>query len=157
MSEAADALKALIAKVEIEGVRLVEATAKTQARSLPDTGAVELRTTQKAKISEQHDDGTFFVVATMRARLVSDEAKRTPLVSVTTSFELQYHLPQDFPVDADMLATFAETNGIFNIWPYWREFVQSLVARMGLPPVMLPVLRGRDVMKKVKQAGKAKS
>ena len=155
MSEAADALKALIAGVEIEGVRLVEATAETKARSPSDTGAVKLLTDYKAEVHEQQDGGTFFVVATMRASLVPKEAEGNPLFSVTTSFELQYRIPKEFSVDSKTLATFAETNGIFNIWPYWREFVQSIVARMGLPPVMLPVLRGRDVMKKIKEAGEA--
>ena len=156
MSKATDALRALIAEVEIEGVRLVEATAETKARSPSDTGAVKLLTDQKAEISEQRDDGTFFVAVTMRATLApgETEAEKKPLVSITTSFELQYRVSKDFPVNAETLATFAETNGIYNAWPYWREFVQSMVARMGLPPVMLPVLRGRDVMKKVRKSRK---
>lgn len=155
MSEATDALKALIAAVDIKEVRLVEAAAKTKARSPSETGAVKLVTDQQAEISEQQGDGTFSVVATMRASLVPQEAEDNSLVSITTSFELRYRLPQDFAVDAETLATFAETNGIYNAWPYWREFVQNIVARMGLPPVLLPVLRGRDVMKKAKKAKKA--
>lgn len=36
---------------------------------------------------------------------------------------------------------FAELNGVYNAWPYLREFCQSASLRMGLPvPVMLPTL-----------------
>lgn len=36
---------------------------------------------------------------------------------------------------------FAELNGVYNAWPYLREFCQSSSLRMGLPiPVMLPSL-----------------
>ena len=148
MSKAADGLKRLIAEVEIEGVRLVEATAETKVRSPADTGAVDLLVNRTAGISERQENGTFFVIATISTRLVPEEAKEEPLVSIETSFELQYHLPKGFRVDPQTLTTFAETNGIYNAWPYWREFVQSTLARMGLPPVVLPLLRAREMMEK---------
>ena len=145
MSKAADELKRLIDEVEIEGVRLVEATAETKVRSPADTGAVDLLVNRTAAISERQDNKTFFVVAKMRAQLVPEQAKEEPLVSIETSFELQYRLPEGFRADPDTLTTFAQTNGIYNAWPYWREFVQSTFARMGLPPVVLPLLRAREV------------
>ncbi len=149
MSEAADGLKELIAEVEIEDVRLVEANVATKVRSPSDTGAVDLLVNRTAEISEhQEENGTFFVVATMRAQLVPEEAKGEPLVSIETSFELQYRLPEGFHVDPQTLTTFAETNGLYNVWPYWREFVQSTFVRMGLPPLVLPLLRAREVMEK---------
>ena len=148
MSKAADGLKRLIAEVEIEGVRLVEANAETKVRSPEDTGAVDLLVNRTAGISERQENGMFFVVATIRAQLVSEEAKEEPLVSIETSFELQYRLPEGLRVEPQTLTTFAETNGIYNAWPYWREFVQSTLARMGLPPVVLPLLRAREVKEK---------
>ena len=154
MSKTADELKRLIAEVEIEGVRLVEANVETKVRSPADTGAVDLLVNRTAEIGERQDNGTFFVVAKIGAQLVSEEAKEEPLVSIETSFELQYCLPEGLRVEPQTLTTFAETNGIYNAWPYWREFVQSTLARMGLPPVVLPLLRGREVMAKAK-AGKA--
>ncbi len=35
---------------------------------------------------------------------------------------------------------FGKVNGLFNVWPYWRELVQSVTTRMALPPLTLPVL-----------------
>ena len=151
MSKAADGLKRLIAEVEIEGVRLVEAIAETKVRSPADTGSVDLLVNRTAGISERQENGTFFVVAKMRTQLVPEQAPEEPFVSIETSFELQYRLPEGFRVDPDTLTTFAETNGIYNAWPYWREFVQSTFARMGLPPVVLPLLRAREVMEKTEQ------
>ena len=148
MSKTADELKRLIAEVEIEGVRLVEATAETKVRSPADTGAVDLLVNRTAEISECQDNRTFFIVAKMRTQLVPEQAQEEPLVSIEASFELQYRLPEEFRVDPDTLTTFAETNGIYNAWPYWREFVQSTLSRMGLPPVVLPLLRAREVMEK---------
>lgn len=152
MSEAADGLKELIAKVEIEDVHLVEANAETKVRSPSDTGAVDLLVNREAEISEhQEENGTFFVMAKMKAQLVPEQAKEEPLVSIETSFELQYRLPEGFHVDPETLTAFAETNGIYNAWPYWREFIQSMFVRMGLPPLVLPLLRAREMMEKTRE------
>ena len=41
------------------------------------------------------------------------------------------------PEQAD---AFGKVNGLFNVWPYWRELVQSITTRMALPPLTLAVL-----------------
>jgi hypothetical protein len=41
----------------------------------------------------------------------------------------------------DECTEFAGLNGLYNAWPYLREFCQSTSLRMGLPtPIMLPTL-----------------
>jgi hypothetical protein len=46
-------------------------------------------------------------------------------------------------LDEDALTSFAQHNAPFQIWPYWREVVQSACSRMGLPRVVLPTHRLR--------------
>ena len=43
------------------------------------------------------------------------------------------------------LQKFGQLVGINTIWPYWREFVQTITSRMGLPPLTLPVMRPSDL------------
>jgi hypothetical protein len=38
-------------------------------------------------------------------------------------------------------SAFATINEVFNAWPCWREYVQNVVARMGLPSITVPVFR----------------
>ena len=40
----------------------------------------------------------------------------------------------------EMLVYGFERNPISNAWPYWREFVQSMSARMGFPALTVPLL-----------------
>lgn len=71
------------------------------------------------------------------------EAKETTKIQVDASFELIYSFPPDTdPVPtSEELQGFADTNALMNGWPYWRELVQSMVAKMNLPPITVPVLR----------------
>ena len=39
---------------------------------------------------------------------------------------------------------FAKINGLYNIWPFFRELVHSTTMRMGIPPMTLPALKMQD-------------
>lgn len=132
----------LVAALQIKDIRLIEASAKTNIRTAAEAGDVALAIDSSASVKDYiKDDGIFSVVAEINARLVPVEPEREPAVSVRAAFELRYSLPKDLKVSPAQLNAFARINGIFNAWPYWREFVQSTVARMNLPPITLPVFR----------------
>lgn len=38
----------------------------------------------------------------------------------------------------DHVLAFASKNVVFNIWPYWREYVSSQTQKMGVPKLVLP-------------------
>ena len=139
----------LIAAAQIEDVRLVETTARTRVRSTKDVGPVNFIITTSADVKERHKDGTFFVLAVIEAKVVSPKSREEPVVSVKAGFELKYKLPKGLAVTRRQLTTFAKINGAFNAWPYWREFIQSTVTRMNLPPIVLPLYRLTDITKAV--------
>jgi hypothetical protein len=63
-------------------------------------------------------------------------------LSIKASFVLFYKVDSFDGLNEEHLGAFAATNGVFNAWPYWREFVQSTCARMGLSrPIIIPVFR----------------
>ena len=60
---------------------------------------------------------------------------------VKATFLIRYKLvagPRPRPKEAE---AFANTQALLTAWPYFREFVQNMTARMGLPTESLPVLR----------------
>ena len=63
------------------------------------------------------------------------------LFTVRAEYRLTYRVVGTEALPPDALHCFAWLNGPYNAWPYWREFVQSMSARMGLPGVVLPVFR----------------
>ncbi len=61
----------------------------------------------------------------------------------------------DFDVSSIILSIICWTiNPISNAWPYWREFVQSMSARMGFPALTVPLL---EIVPKKTPTKKAKS
>ena len=71
----------------------------------------------------------------------SDEKQR--IAEIKAKLSLRYSIAtgsvKDF--DQDLVQDFAETNGVYNAWPYWRELIQSTASRIGLHGIVLPVFR----------------
>lgn len=71
----------------------------------------------------------------------SDDSENPASVEVRATYEVKYEVPDDSNLTQENYDAFGELNGTFNAWPYFREFLQSSLVRMGLPPFTLPVLR----------------
>jgi hypothetical protein len=65
--------------------------------------------------------------------IVPIKAGDDPLVGLTALFILFYVYPGPKPPSPAELEEFAWEQGLRDAWPYWREFAQSTINRMGLP------------------------
>ncbi len=55
-------------------------------------------------------------------------------------FRILYAVSGDGPLDDSDVEAFVFWNGMFNCWPYWREYLSSTTNRAGLPRFVLPVI-----------------
>lgn len=71
----------------------------------------------------------------------SSEKDKNIIFLINASFVLLYSFNQKADFKKGDLGMFANVNGVFNCWPYWREFVQNITTRMGLPSLIVPLLK----------------
>jgi hypothetical protein len=76
----------------------------------------------------------------LRAPFEDDPGEST--VRVQAVFDVVYDISDAEDPATESVDAFARINSLYNAWPYWREFVQSSVQRMGLPTLMVPLLTG---------------
>lgn len=139
MNEQIQKARRLIAAVMLTDVRLTELVAKTSIRASDITEDMLPTFQHSASVATGGiKDSVFYVRANLDLRIGS-EAKH--VVSVKIQYELEYSLPGDFKATRAELNAFAQVNGVFNAWPYFREIIQTAIQRMNLPPVILPVYR----------------
>ncbi len=64
------------------------------------------------------------------------------VIHIKADFVLRYLLggAEESSLPEEAIDRFARINGVYNAWPYWREFVQNCTMRTELPPLTLPVL-----------------
>ena len=83
-------------------------------------------------------DASFInVTCSYSFRAVSGEDE---VASAHVVYLLLYELDSEDPCDDEDLMHFAWANGTYNSWPFLRQLLFDLTARMGFSPFTLPVL-----------------
>ena len=100
--------------------------------------SVDIDTTTKFEVDKENK--LIFVFADFELEAHTDEIEE-PVVNVSASFLLMYEMRDIEGFTDDHYEQFAKMNGVFNAWPYWREYVQNVTVRMGLPALTVPVFR----------------
>lgn len=130
----------VISAMQLRNLRLVSGEFSSKVASPGEAGKVDVQFAKTARAIAGDKEAKFSVFVTCEAKVLSKETAE-PVVCVKAEFELSYSIPEALNPTPAELAAFAETNGIHHAWPYFREFVQSAFTRMGLPPLIVPVLR----------------
>lgn len=149
MDERIEAAKRVIEGAMLRDIRLA---AGRMERSISHPGELAEPTMEiKHSAWASRNDQNSFVVDVRFLLLIYDgpgqrpeEAEDCELevpICVEAVFELQYSHPDAASLGDEALLAFAGTNGVFNAWPYFREFAQSSFQRMGLPPTTIPLFR----------------
>ncbi|UCC32747.1 MAG: hypothetical protein JSU86_10770 [Phycisphaerales bacterium] len=135
----ADAARRLFDVVRIVDVRLVECRAYLRG----DTPRPLLLSTRRDARGSRSPDGRQ-ACAQVRFTLEGrpdENGKKDADLFIEATFSAMYDIPKDLEASDDALDFFAHTNGTFNLWPYWREFVQTMANRMGVPGLTVPTYR----------------
>ena len=131
--------------VRILDVRVVELKAAMTAKVGSDDTSGTLRGEHRIEeVAYEVDRGRDLIVVSPRFSFRAHDSEADdpgPLLEIDCRFGLEYGAPGAGDFEAANLEAFANTNGVFNAWPYWRELVQNTAARMGVPGIVLPVFR----------------
>ena len=106
--------------------RLVDQAADLDPKlTLTEKGSFERRSPERYALNM-----TFTLTAPMRGQ------RRTGLKLQST---WQVLMDSSTPLPDEFLENYVNHNLAFNLWPSWRQWVLDASARMGLPPVLLPL------------------
>lgn len=129
---------------DIEEIRLVETRCR-MAEDLPDPVGpltIGLKTSSEARISSDQS-AVFLVSFAIEGRYADQDESAAALLHITGRFALSYRLKPKYSPNEAELQAFKDVNAVFNGWPFFREFVQSMCSRMGLQIAPIPLLRLR--------------
>ena len=131
-------------RVKLNLVRVLECNAKLI--SFPKDGANEFEITANTRFQIDKEGKALFVFVTLTLYSVTNESEE--LAKIKSEYLLMYELNNWEDLTDEHFAHFANHNGVFNAWPYWREMVQSMLARLQLPVLTLSTHRFGYVLPK---------
>jgi preprotein translocase subunit SecB len=132
------AYAAQVAKVvEIKDIQFLEFGARHKPELIVKPMTVILEVNTKTQLEKKGNEIVVHVIFILYAG--GKEKERA--VEIRLTLRLRYVAKSKIAFNNEYIDSFGHFNGIYNAWPYWREFVQSSTARMNLPPLVLPVYR----------------
>ena len=128
--------RALMRCADLESIRFVK-FGLTLSPSGGDSRQ-EIDVSTHSKITGESSEGELHLYFDLRVK-----GKREDAVVLEIAGRLQaiYKIPLEENPTSTQIKAFARSNGMLNVWAYWREFVQSATARAGLAPLTLPLFR----------------
>lgn len=144
MSDAApESITALHEGLQLLNIALLECRSKLHPVVPPQPVDPDLRpqvTTQATDMVDE-ENRIYTVVVKMATEVVEAKSGVTWFEAEATymlAYLFNEALPRDV-IERDR-AAFATRNAVFNAWPYYREFLQSMSVRTGIPTLVLPLL-----------------
>jgi hypothetical protein len=126
---------ALQAKLQLQDISLYESEAAGAGPPLRAVEPVRLSAELDSEVNHRDSAGVDFAVT---LRVVCDD----PLAfHIEATFLARYRFAdQSKTVSKGELEAFRKSHAVLAVWPYLREFVQTIAARMGFPTEPLPLL-----------------
>lgn len=129
-------------QAEIQDVQVFKLTAELLMHPQPNEGlSYDLQ--QSIKYT-QPSNSTLVTEGTYELEIWQqhEAEERSNLATVSLVAGALYQLPDDEPSHSDEeLQAFAETTGQFALYPFVRQQIYDLTGRIGLPPLVLGLLR----------------
>jgi len=96
----------------------------------------------KAISDEKSNEGIMIFPFEAAVRLIDPNIKEEDdgfiQLEISAIFEAEYQFSNHGNFNEEGMSLFLNANVPHHIWPYWREYVQSTCARLGMPEIIIP-------------------
>lgn len=128
-------VRPLIACANLKSIRFIRFNVSVE---LPHGIAEEIELSTSGRSAGQKEENKMSLTFDLK---VEGSKGETKIITISGRIAAEYDLPEDANPTPAQIKAFAKTNGMLNVWPYWREFVQTATLRAGLPPLTMPLFR----------------
>ena len=122
--------------LDLKSITLVDLQASVDRSST-------LEAMEKGSLTVNIDDDARFepdsIIRVFQSYQISCRTGRKKCLSIKASYELVFLSAE--PFTENFFSVFRAGNLPLTVWPYFRELAQDMTTRMGLPPLVLPLLK----------------
>ena len=126
-------------RVQLKDVRLISCKCDQTPEATLGKKSYNIHYSTEVQVDKK--TGYIIVTAKFHFEAFTEGKTQKPVILIDATFLLAYKIESFEGLTQKGFEQFANLNGIYNAWPYWREFVQNTVTRMGLPSLSIPVFR----------------
>ena len=127
---------AILMALVLDKICLTNANLKVYS-NIPNGGNIELDFNDKYKFVDEDKFARFIASFTLDGK-ISENDNVVKLFTVSGDYSIVYYKQSDVVVTKEFFDVFKELSLSTIVWPYFREYIQNMVSRTGLPPFVLP-------------------
>jgi hypothetical protein len=128
--------KKFIDKLSLVRIELIETEFKRdEVFEFP----AKVSTKENSKFKLLDEKQGLYTVLNRHQLIATSKGKEKPGLKIDVTFRFTYQ--NSIPFTDEIFKIFSRQSLVVHSWPYFRQFVQDLAARAGLPPLVLDVVR----------------
>ncbi len=136
----------IINGMELQELFLIKGNFYLNSEHLAEKSSVNINT---SAVLEKIDEEKSIVIHKYELK-VSDKDSKKNLLKINANYKLVFFTEKKF--SEEFFEVFKNANLPINTWPYFREYVNNITFRMNLPPLTLPLFKGKALKKKKKSS-----
>jgi len=142
-SEELEAFSELVSACQLEALHLIRGESTVSPRVFADSeGFEKVEYGIDVDTSGATTEDSQFLVCLVKIEWAAVvDSEESPIAKVSAQYMARYRLLVEVDPEPGTVENFARHNGLFNVWSFFREYLQSMTSRMGLPPATLPLLK----------------
>lgn len=94
-----------------------------------------------SNISSRFEGSSFIVEVSFEYSAWDSSEPPERVFLINSTFEVSYEMMDEYAPPRDAIESFSRGTAVFNCWPYAREFLSDVTARLGHRAPPLPLLR----------------
>jgi hypothetical protein len=138
--EQLQALSEFQSHCEIRDVTLLMCSALRAKLTRPPVEPISIRPSL-SNISSRFQGDCFMVEVSFEYSAWDSSEPPERVFLINSTFEVTYQMLDEYSPSQDAIQSFSRGTAVFNCWPYAREFLSDITARMGHQAPALPLLR----------------
>ena len=120
--------------IELDSICLIDGSFKLIKEKLTDEIKLVIKESSKFELKE----GLLIVRYKSSLKGINEETKDASIIA-NTIHEISYCTSGEKEITDEFLNKFSTFSTSMIIWPYFREYVQNMVSRSQMPPLILPL------------------
>lgn len=129
--------RSFIDGLELRGIRQLNASFKSYGSIdlLKNAPSIDIEPVQPEAVYRTEDNNIYI----NQKYLLKAKIRGKNFIKIEAEFELHYHCK--IGIDDEIFSVFKKSSLILNTWPYMRQYVHYATSQMGLPSLILPLLK----------------
>lgn len=141
------ALSRIVPKVEVDDLYMISCNFNRDI-DITHYESVRVNLSSSGELLSVAEDG--FRSKVSLCLVANPEREENEILRIESEYILSYLIHSKKKLETNDLKTFCSINSVYNIWPYWRELVDSIANRADLPLPKMPLIKVKPSKAKTK-------